>query len=226
MNVRNLQDYVVIESTGPRFDVALAPFAGAQDETTYFSFVVEALRAHPHVNRINTHWTPDRSEEGFDPSHIVRVSIQPTYGGSGWNFPITFPGFLVFTCAWLGYYYTVDLDTTIFADPLPSSKSQMSAAGMDAEVLTSGSKEFESPFYLKHCSYTRGFWSGSGWWFPGYGATALVFAFVHTGYDRQATQPFQDAIRAQYGRYVAENIIQVLRDGGAVEYQQFRKSGT
>ncbi len=33
---------------------------------------------------------------------IANVSVRPEYKGSGWNFLINFPGFLIFTPAWHG----------------------------------------------------------------------------------------------------------------------------
>src|ERR1051326_8867550 len=41
---------------------------------------------------------------------VARIKVNAEGKGSGWNFPLTFPGFIVWAPAWNGYVYEVNYD--------------------------------------------------------------------------------------------------------------------
>ena len=54
---------------------------------------------------------------------IVKLDIPTEYKGSGWNFLINFPGFLIFTPAWNGYVYKVNHTVDILLISLSASQT-------------------------------------------------------------------------------------------------------
>ena len=146
------------------------------------------------------------------------MSIEPSYRGSLWNFPITFPGFIVFACAWNGYVYNIYVDTVVYVEPLDAAQAELTKTG--GGRLESARLDLKMPFRVKHCSWGRGFWSGMGWFT--WGGTSLVGGAVFTGYDDKISDPFKEAIKGRYGGYVAEKTVQALRDSNAEEYIRLR----
>jgi hypothetical protein len=220
MDVKNLHEFSVVPTSGKRMDVALATCKGSGDEMIYFRAIEAALRAHPDVASVRTNWMSDKTEMGFAPSHIVSLDVNTKYDGSGWNFPITFPGFLIFTCAWNGYVYHVDVTTDIKASPLPNAKKVLSGQGGE---LSSNSESLNTCFNLRHCDFERGFWSGTGWWFPGWGLHNIITGLIFVNYDEDATKPFHNEVDKTYGDYVADGIIRLLKKYGAEEYALISK---
>ncbi len=231
MRVKNLGDYSLVQSTGPRMDVALAPFSGTPDQEAFYNAAVDGLRSHRHVKMVRTDWTPERREQGFNPTHTVSLAIKPEYKGSGANFPITFPGFILFTCAWHGFHYSADVTTEIELQPYGSTVNQvaisdsyrgtvaLASAGdtdditpLSADEALARSEDLDMHFDMRHCSANRGFWSGSGWWLPGYGGTNIIAGAIFTKYDKKATDPFHKEADQTYGDYVAEKVVQLLKN--------------
>jgi len=221
MEVTNLKDYAVKPTEGPRIDVALASFKGStpQDDIC-FGYVVEGLRSHPHVNQVRINWDAAVSEQGFRPSHATTLNLKSSFSGSGANFPITFPGFLVFACAWNGYVYRANIDAAISAKPIETAQNEFSKLGNAA--LKEAKADVKMPFRLRHCSFNRGFWSGTGWWFPGWGIHTIVVGGIFTGYDRRATADFNTAMKHEFGAYTAEKIVQTLLQGKAAEFAKLK----
>jgi hypothetical protein len=194
MRVRNLHDYMLEASHAERNDIAVLPYAGPAESRIFFQHVVDGLRAHPSVAQLRTDWNWDYYEPGFEPDVALRITPRVEYRGSAWNLPITFPGFLVFAHAWNGYVYTGDAVTDIeILDPITR------------EVIESS--EIPTRYSMRHTAFDRGFWAGTGWWMPGYGATALLAGLVFIGYDEDATDPFHNVIQRPYGEYVAEMMM-------------------
>ncbi len=255
MRVMNLGDYPVVKSVGSPLDVALAPFSGTSDEVKYFNAVIDGLRRHPRVRIVRTDWSAQQTEEGFSPSGVVELKVAPQYSGSGVNFPIAFPGFILFTCAWNGFHYKADIATEVIVSTMAAEEASalavdespvaavdapaVEAAGSDLEAIESpeavneneivqaeasenslpaddkgtppASGEINTQFEMRHCSFSRGFWSGTGWWFPGYGATNIIVGAVYTGYDKKATGPFHKQVDDHYGDFIAEKIVCQLK---------------
>ena len=69
------------------------------------------------------------------------------------------------------------------------------------------SAEVPTKYTMRHTAYNRGFWASSGWWMPGYGATALLSGLVFIGFDDDATDPFHEEIERPYGEFIAEKTM-------------------
>ena len=111
MHVNNLNQYSKTASASRKLTIVIEDRSGNPDEHEYFTFIQEALATHPDVRQVAVaHW--DEPAE-VTPDIIVKVHPEAHYDGSGWNYLITFPGFLIFTHAWNGFVYQADIVTGI-----------------------------------------------------------------------------------------------------------------
>lgn len=194
MKVKNLREYTLEPTHSTRRDVAVMRYTGSGEGRIFFQHIMQALRAHPSVAQLRTDWTWDTYEPGFEPEVVLRITPRVDYHGSFWNLPITFPGFLIFTHAWNGYVYTGEAATEIeILDP--------------ATRRVIESSQIPTKYKMRYTAFDHSFWAVSGWWMPGYGATALLSGLVFIGYDDDATDPFHQEIERPYGEYIAEKVM-------------------
>lgn len=208
MTVKNLNDYYTSPTTNPsRVDVALAPYRGPYELSLFYQKTAAALGMHPSVRMVRVNWSPKRTEKDFNPSHIVYLAINANYEGSGWNYPITFPGGYFFVCAITGYVYYANLTTDISASPICNDADLYKESTKNNQIIN---ESIPMKFSLRHCDFTRGFWSGTAWWFPGWGLHNIITGFVFIGYDPDATVPFVQKSADVYGNYIADKIVTTL----------------
>lgn len=172
MRIKNIDDY---KKTVPVLQSPLV--IGLQDESApgdgqqLAKFVYEAMRTNPNVKQVVL-----PQQEGWDSvDAVVTVNPKADYSGSGWNYLITFPGFLIFTHAWNGYVYEADVITEVSV-----------ALPKQAAIK----KTIETDYSLRHCCFARGAAASSGWYLPGYGGTNLIVGFFMLRYDDRATPEF------------------------------------
>jgi hypothetical protein len=96
MRVRNLNAYVKDVPPAHPLTVVLEDRSANADEHEYFTFVREALATHAGVQTVVL---ASEAPPELVPDVIVGVHPRPSYHGSWWNYPITFPGFVLFTHA-------------------------------------------------------------------------------------------------------------------------------
>jgi len=159
------------------------------------------------INRIQAEPAVARSEQnfkygnGFNPDYVSELSILTNrHKACGENFLITFPGFIVFTHAWLGYRYKVEMET--------QSRLYDSDANLVSEEIIT------TPFEFRHCSFARGAASGiCGWLLPGYGGAAVIPGVIFAAsYDKRANEPFVQKALNPYAEYVSGQVLRQLRD--------------
>jgi hypothetical protein len=194
MTVTNLGQYSLPPTHARQLKVAVLPYQGRADGKLFFEEVLGALLVHPAVAELRDDWRWDAHEPGFEPDVVVSIEPRARYRGSGWNFPITWPGFLLFTHAWNGYVFHADVHADIqIYDP-------------DTRELATPS-QLEVTYSMRYCDFERGALASSAWWMPPYTATALVAGLFFIRYDKDATQPFHNRIRKPFGDYVAERVM-------------------
>ncbi len=194
LEITNLDDYAVAPTLGTPRKIAVLTYDGDRKLEPYFQAVVDGLRAHPSVEQIQTNWKWGLREASFKPDVVLEIEPKAEYSGSGWNFLITFPGFLIFMPAWNGYVYEASVQTEFKAFQ-PS----------DRQVVVEDSVKID--YSLRHCDFERAFCAETGWWLPGYGATSLLAGFFMIPFDSDATKPFQKEVNRPYGAYIAEKIM-------------------
>ncbi len=125
---------------------------------------------------------------------IAQILVKPKYKGSGWNFLIEWPGFLIWTPAWHGYVYKVYYDIEI---------SLMDAS--DSKVIDT----LQLPIYLnvRHADMSRT-WTEISW--LEVSAIAFVSAFVFIGYDDDVSAILLQKYKTTLGDYVAQKIMESL----------------
>ena len=65
------------------------------------------------MSKYNVRATTAVMNDHADLDVIATISVNSEYKGSGWNFLINWPGFLVFAPAWNGYIYEINHDFTV-----------------------------------------------------------------------------------------------------------------
>lgn len=123
---------------------------------------------------------------------IVKVTSSSQFKGSGWNFLINWPGFLIWTPAWHGYNYNANFR-------------------FDAEIVdtqsgtTENSTNVAIPVELdfRHAAMNRT-WTEISW--LEWGVIALIGGFVFIRYDKSVTPKLIDSVGEKIGDYVAGKI--------------------
>jgi hypothetical protein len=154
----------------------------------YVDAIAHSLETQGIVRRVVYPFAP-----GAEVDVVADVSVTPEYRGSGLNFLVNFPGFLVWAPAWNGYRY--------YANP----RTRVDLARADGRPLGSVSFDHQYRFHQADMGRT---WTEISW--LEVGVIALVSGIVFTRYDTDQTLPFIDAVSASYGEVVATMIANEL----------------
>jgi len=145
----------------------------------------------------------------------AKVVVNGEYKGSGWNFLINWPGFLIFTPAWHGYNYRNIYNVEVLL-----------IKGSDNTKIDS----FNVPVDLKirHADMSRTWTNGVGWF--ELGITPFISGFVFIGYDDTVTGLVVEQIRVPIGNYIAQEIVSRINNFGniatTVKEEESTHSGT
>lgn len=131
--------------------------------------------------------TPDRPVDV-----VAEINITSEYKGSGWNFLINWPGFLVFVPALNGYVYKANYQVDI-------------ALANSANPLQKDTWTMPINLDLRHAEIDRT-WTEIGW--LEWGVIPLIGGIVFTQYDPDVTPVLMDVIETPVGDYIAQEIIQ------------------
>lgn len=133
-----------------------------------------------------------------DVDAIASIDIKSEHDGSGTNFWINWPGFLIFAPSWNGYIYEVKYRFNVKLSN-PENKKLID--------------EFTVPVTLdiRHANINRT-WTEISWFEVS--AIALIGGFVFISYDDSVTPLLIDKYGQTIGRYVAKNIINHLKSKG------------
>jgi hypothetical protein len=126
---------------------------------------------------------------------VATIAIRSSYEGSGTNFWINFPGFLVWAPAWNGYIYEVN-------------------HAVDVKLANAGGQQFERftiPISLdvRHADINRT-WTEVSW--LEFGVIALVGGICFTGYDESVSPLLANTIQQPVGNYISQEIIKRIND--------------
>lgn len=129
---------------------------------------------------------------------LANINVSPNYEGSGWNFLINFPGFLIFTPAWNGYVYKVNYKVDI-ALTRASDNSRIDS--------------FQIPVNLdvRQAAIDRT-WTEISWFEVG--AIAFLSGIYFTQYDSDVSPLVAEHIQAPVGDYIAQEIINRINSAG------------
>lgn len=141
---------------------------------------------------------PYRVGQGAPADVVASIAIRPEYKGSGWNFLINWPGFLVWAPAWNGYVYKANYDVQIVL-----------TKGSDNSKISSWSMPIKLDLRQAEIDRT---WTEIGW--LEWGITPLIGGFVFIRYDTDVTPILLDKIEAPIGEYIAKEIIARINNSG------------
>lgn len=132
---------------------------------------------------------------------IVKLTTSSNYQGSGWNFLINWPGFLLWTPAWHGYdyraIYNFDADIT---DMKHNRTLPRLSIPIDLDI--------------RHAAINRT-WTEVSWF--EWSAIAFIGGIVFTRYDKSVTPLLLDATETHIGDYVSSKIASTLIAAQGIE---------
>jgi len=141
----------------------------------------------------------------------VKLTTSSEYRGSGWNFLINWPGFLVWAPAWHGYVYRVKYG---FDADITDTKTNAALPRISAPVLLD----------IRHADMGRT-WTELSW--LEWSAIAFVGGLLFTRYDHDLTPQLVDATEIKIGDYVASKIAAALKAArGGVAQRSLRRYRT
>lgn len=141
------------------------------------------------------------SEASSKPVDVkVKLSLRSKYKGSGWNFLINFPGFLIFTPAWHGYNYSNKYDFDILVVNAHTNQT-IDSFGIPVDLK------------IRHADMSRT-WTEISW--LEFGITAFISGFVFIGYDDDVTDLVADAVQTPLGDYIAQEIVARINNAGDI----------
>lgn len=121
---------------------------------------------------------------------LADVSISSGYKGSGWNFLINFPGFLVWAPAWHGYNYQVSHNVTV---ALSDAKTGKAIDTVNIPVVLN----------IRHADIDRT-WTEISW--LEFGVIAFVGGIVFINYDDSITPDIGQKAGPVISDYIAQRI--------------------
>lgn len=131
---------------------------------------------------------------------VAVITVDSKYDGSGWNFLISFPGFLIFAPVWNGYVYEVTHAITV-----------QLKRGLDNEHID----KFTLPVVLdiRHSDIDRT-WVMAVDWLLTYGVVSIVGGIIYVNYDDDVTPLLADRVSIPIGTYVAQEIVNRINEYG------------
>ncbi len=140
---------------------------------------------------------------------IATISVNSEYNGSGWNFLINWPGFLIFTPAWHGYNYEIIHDIDVL---LTDGKSGTKINSFNVPISLD----------VRHAAINRT-WTEIGW--LEVGIIPLIGGFVFTGYDDNVTPLAHEKAGPVIADYIAQEIVNNLQAAGITSAHATVKTG-
>jgi hypothetical protein len=139
---------------------------------------------------------------------VATIDIEANHKGSGWNFLINWPGFLVWAPAWNGYIYEVKYT-------------------IDCTLTKGGTREaidqFQIPIVLdvRHAAINRT-WTELSW--LEVSAIAFVGGIVFVNYDESVTPLVVEKIETPLGKFIAQEIVKRINGSGKFAHIDQRDS--
>lgn len=125
---------------------------------------------------------------------IIEIKTSSQYKGSGWNFLINWPGFLIWTPAWHGYNYRAIYGFDVGITDTKTSRT-LPTLSIPMDLV------------IRHAAMNRT-WTEISW--LEWSAIAFIGGIVFTRYDKSVTPLLIDAIENKAGDYIAGKITRAI----------------
>ena len=129
-----------------------------------------------------------------DVDYVAKINFLEEYKGSGMNFLVNFPGFLIFAPALFGYGYTVKYDYNI---DLTTQETGESFPRLNIPI----------ELKVRHAAPNRT-WTEISWFEVG--VIALIGGIVFVSYDESVTDLVLDQYENKLGDYVASKLTRMI----------------
>jgi hypothetical protein len=174
--------------------IGVVPIGGDEYGDQLIRYVRESLILKYNA-KVILPYVPGSSE----PVDIVTtMSVKPKYKGSGWNFLVNFPGFLVFAPALNGYVYEVSYDTSVV---LQNAADGTKIDGFDVPITLN----------LRHADINRT-WTEVSW--LEFGVIAFVGGIAFTQYDTNVSPLVMKDLGPKLAEYLATEIMNRVKKSG------------
>jgi hypothetical protein len=198
---KNIGDYrpTALGTVSKPLTIGLVPIGGDEYGDQLIRYVRDSLILKYNA-KVILPYLPGSSE----PVDIVTtLSVKPQYQGSGWNFLVNFPGFLVFVPALNGYVYQVNYDTSVV---LQNTADSTTIATFDVPITLN----------LRHADINRT-WTEVSW--LEVGVIAFVGGIVFTQYDTSVSPVVMKELGPQLGEYLATEIMNRVKKSGQFAFR-------
>ncbi|MFA5688228.1 MAG: SHOCT domain-containing protein [Kiritimatiellales bacterium] len=150
------------------------------------------------IGRYNVQATTAIYPDNSNVDVIASFDSRSQYKGSGWNFLIDWPGFLIFTPAWHGYKYNVVHDVKVdLTDAQTGQFIKSVNIPIDLDV--------------RHADMKRTWLAESGWWLF-WTIPSFVGGIFHIGYDEDVTSLLEKNAGPVLTDYIAQEVANELRN--------------
>ncbi len=193
LHITNLDEYFSPPSPVSK-DIRLGITSGSDvhpQNSRYINAIVDSLHRTGSFQRVIYPYSPALHKEQVDV--VVNITVNPRYSGTGSNFLVNWPGFLIWAPAIFGYGYSAEIETTANINRLKDNQSQTTT------VVTK--------YRFRQAEIDRT-WTEVGW--LEVSLIPFIGGIVFTQYDPDVTDEFITKVSPQYGQYVAGKIVAAL----------------
>lgn len=138
---------------------------------------------------------------------IVNLVTSSQYEGSGWNFLVNWPGFLIWTPAWHGYNYGAKFGFDI---AITDTKTNQTLPDLSIPM----------DLVIRHAAMNRT-WTEISW--LEWSAIAFIGGIVFTRYDKSVTPKLIEYIEDRVGDYVAGKITSAIASSDFTDTSKSRR---
>ena len=192
LTVKNIGNYRTLGLGYAEGPVSLGVVSNATESvpTEYVRSICMALQTSGCASRVIFPYNVSLRTSNPQADVIVRINPSIDYSGSGWNFLINWPGFLIFAPAWNGYIYSADME---FQIAISDAKTKETISNFSVPIR----------YDIRHAAMNRT-WTEVGWFEVG--IIPLIGGLVFTEYDDNVSELLFEKVRGNVGNYVAEKI--------------------
>jgi hypothetical protein len=192
MNISNLSSYYTNShvSLPQRLRIGVKSECYAMEGRRLTKMVADSL------GKYNTQVTTLGSGSADEVDVVATMSVRSNYEGSGWNFLVNFPGFLIFAPAWHGYNYEV---THMIDVTLQDARTGQNIGAVSLPVVLE----------IQHADINRT-WTECSWFEVGIIAFVGGIAFVQ--YDETITPQVTQKAGPVLADYIAQEVVNDLRN--------------
>ncbi|MBI4597119.1 MAG: hypothetical protein HY737_01775 [Candidatus Omnitrophica bacterium] len=193
LEVKNMGLYKpqFVNSQGGHLKLGISAAPSTPEEERLVMAVANSLK-RDGFNVIYPFYPNEANDKVLD--YHLKLTTGSQYKGSGWNFLINWPGFLVWAPAWHGYNYRVIYS---FDADITDLKTHQSLPRISSPV----------DLDIRHADMGRT-WTEISW--LEWSAIAFVGGIIFTRYDHDITPDVVNATESKIGDYVASKIAAAL----------------